>query len=311
MHSHSAGPWHHDHVFLGENAQGHERRTWIVVGVTLVAMVAEVGAGLAFGSMALLADGLHMATHAGALTLAGAAYAYARRNANNPRFAFGTGKVGDLAAFASAVILATVALLVGWESLERLAAPTAIDYSEATAVAVAGLLVNLGSAWLLHPTEHSHEHGASHHHHDHNLRGAYLHVLADALTSVLAIAALLAGAFYGWTWLDPAVGLVGAIVIGRWSIGLMKDSGAVLLDASSADLSGQVRAAVETHGDRVLDLHVWRVGPGHHAAILSVLTERPCTSGEYKARLQYLPALCHLTVEVHEWIDQQDGRTCE
>lgn len=160
--------------------------------------------------------------------------------------------------------------------------------------------MNLVSAWLLHPTEHSHEHGASHHHHDHNLRGAYLHVLADALTSVLAIAALLAGSFYGWTWLDPAVGLVGAIVIGRWSIGLMRDSGAVLLDASSAHLSGEVRAAVETHGDRVLDLHVWRVGPGHHAAILSVLTERPCTSGDYKARLLHLPALCHLTVEVHD-----------
>ncbi|HEX8263709.1 MAG TPA: CDF family Co(II)/Ni(II) efflux transporter DmeF, partial [Allosphingosinicella sp.] len=225
MHSHSAGPWHHDHLFLGENAQGHERRTWLVVGVTIAAMVAEVGAGLAFGSMALLADGLHMATHAGALTLAGAAYAYARLNAEDPRFAFGTGKVGDLAAFASAVVLAMVALLIGWESLERMTAPAKIDYPEAMAVGAAGLLVNLVSAWLLHPSEQSHDPGASDHRHDHNLRGAYLHVLADALTSVLAIAALLAGSFYGWTWLDPAVGLVGAIVIARWSVGLMKESG--------------------------------------------------------------------------------------
>lgn len=304
MHSHSMDRWQHDHAFLGEHHGRNELKARLVIALTLAMMVAEVTAGLAFGSMALLADGLHMATHAGALALAAAAYAFARRHLHNPRFAFGTGKVGDLAAFTSAITLAIVAILIGWESFVRFGSPVRINFAEAIAVASVGLAVNLISAWLLHGGGHDHHHhhdeNGKHHHHDHNLRAAYFHVLADALTSVLAIAGLLAGSLYGWVWMDPAMGIVGAVVIGRWSWGLMRDSGAVLLDVvGDPQLPEAIRTALETDGDHIADLHVWRVGPGHMSAVLSVVTHEPQRPEFYKARLSHLKQLCHTTIEVH------------
>lgn len=223
----------HDHVFLGDNHERNERRTWFVIALTATMMVAEITAGTLFGSMALVADGWHMSTHAAAMLIAALAYLYARKNARNPRFTFGTGKFGDLAAFASAVVLALIAVLIGWESFVRLANPVPISFPQAIAVAVIGLAVNLVCAWLLRDdhSHHGHHHDDHHGHgHDNNLRAAYLHVLADALTSVLAIFALLAGSIYGWLWLDPAMGIVGALVIAKWSWGLIRDAGGVLLD---------------------------------------------------------------------------------
>lgn len=297
-HQHEVAQWQHDHAFLGHAHERNELRTRLVIALTLVMMAVEIGAGLAFGSMALLADGLHMGTHAGALAIAAGAYAFARRHMSNPDFTFGTGKVGDLAAFASAVSLAFFALLIGWESLVRFAKPVAIEFSEATAVAAVGLVVNLVSAWLLHGGHDHDEH--SRHHHDHNLRAAYYHVLADALTSVLAIAGLLAARFFGWIWMDPAVGLLGALVIARWSWGLMGQSAAVLLDkVVDPALPAAIRSAIEQGGDRVTDLHVWRVGPGHSAAVLSVLSVEERSPASYKQRLAHLTGLCHVTVEVN------------
>ena len=312
MHNHSVEDWRHDHAFLGEHHGRNERRARLVIALTFIMMIAEVAAGLAFGSMALLADGMHMATHAGALALSAAAYAYARRHLHNPRYSFGTGKVGDLAGFSSAIILAVFALLIGWESVRRLAAPVAIDFIDATAVAVLGLVVNLASAWLLHDGHHHHHHRheaggdrAAHahgHHHDHNLRAAYFHVLADALTSVLAIAGLLAGRYFGWIWMDPAVGILGALVIARWSWGLMRDAGAVLLDAvPDTRLPDVIRSAIEAGDARVTDLHVWRVGPSHNAVVLSVASHAPKPPGHYKSLIGDIHGLCHVTVEVEQF----------
>jgi cation diffusion facilitator family transporter len=310
MHSHSMHNWTHDHVFLGRDHDRNERRTWLVVALTAVMMVVEIAAGVIFGSMALLADGLHMMTHAGALGIAAGAYAYARRHARDPGFSFGTGKVGDLASFASAIVLAMVALLVVYESAIRLYAPVPIRFDDAIAVAVVGLAVNLVSAWLLnegdhHAHDHSHNHGHDHdhaHHHlhrDHNLRSAYLHVLADAATSVLAIAALLAGRLYGLVWLDPVMGLVGAILIGHWSIGLMRNAGAVLTDAvPDPHLAERIRERLEIGDDRLADLHLWRVGPGHSAVMVTIVSDQPQEPNHYKRRLRGLPSLSHVTVEV-------------
>lgn len=349
-----AAPLSHHHVFLGDEHRRNERKVWLVILLTAAMMVVEIGAGAWYGSMALVADGWHMATHAGAMLISAVAYGYARRHASDPRFTFGTGKLGDLAAFASAVILALVALLIGWESFLRLADPVAISFEQAIGVAVVGLVVNLVSAWLLHDSDghghghphghgHAHAHGHPHHdhghghrhrhgghghsdhdHHDHaghdhhphrhgqdatrqdrpvrdnNLRAAYLHVLADALTSILAIAALLVGRSYGWLWADPLMGLVGSLVIARWSIGLLKDSGRVLLDADPQDvrLRTEIRAAIETDADRITDLHVWRIGPGHAAAIVALSARVPRAPSDYKARLSHIRELSHLTVEV-------------
>jgi cation diffusion facilitator family transporter len=310
MHSHTLDDWRHDHVFLGAAHDRNERRTWLVVGLTATMMVVEIAGGIAFGSMALLADGWHMSTHAGALAIAAFAYRYARRHARDPRFAFGTGKLGDLAGFASAVLLALIALLIGYESLVRVFQPVPIHYAEATAIAVVGLAVNLLSAWILgagHDHDHGHDHGhdhdhdhAHHDHHDHNLRAAFFHVMADALTSVLAIAGLLAAWGYGWTWLDPVIGIVGALVIAHWSWGLMRDAGAVLLDATpDGELAAELRERLEHGDDRIADLHVWRVGPGHHAAIVALVSDTPQPVETYKARLADLARLSHVTVEVH------------
>ncbi|MBB5687649.1 CDF family Co(II)/Ni(II) efflux transporter DmeF [Sphingobium boeckii] len=291
-------PLPHDHVFLGHAHDENARRTRWVVILTAVMMVAEITAGMVYGSMALLADGFHMATHAGALALAAAAYHFARKHARDPRFSFGTGKVGDLAGFASALVLATVALGIAWESVVRIVNPLNVAFEEALIVAVIGLIVNIISAMLLtHGHDHDHEHGHAHHH-DNNMRSAYVHVLADALTSVFAIAALIAGWWLGWVWLDPVVGLMGAAVIARWAWTLMKDTGAVLLDADVPELSAQVRHRVEAPGDaRINDLHVWRVGPTAYAAIVCVDSDGPVSNGVIRERLAGIKGLRHVTVE--------------
>ncbi|WP_339745822.1 CDF family Co(II)/Ni(II) efflux transporter DmeF [uncultured Maricaulis sp.] len=323
MHTESLKTLSHDHVFLGENHDRNARRTWIVIALTAAMMVGEIIAGTIYGSMALLADGFHMATHAGALAIAALAYWFARRHAHDPRYTFGTGKLGELAGFSSAIILAIVALLIGYESVMRLASPITIRFDEAIAVAVLGLIVNLASAWLLHQGEHAHpghEHGHAHdhahhdhdhhdhdhdhdhgdHHEDHNLRAAYLHVLTDALTSVLAIAGLLAGRFYGWVWMDPLMGIVGAIVIMRWSVGLMRGAGAVLLDATPDEaMSSRVKEILEREGDAVSDLHLWRVGPGHMALVVSLVSHAPQPVEHYKQSLSVIARLSHITIEVH------------
>ena len=302
----------HSHVFLGDGHSRNERRVWLVIALTVSMMVIEIVAGTIYGSMALVADGLHMSTHAAAMLITVGAYFFARKHARNPRFTFGTGKLGDLAAFASAIILALVALLIGYESFLRLVSPVPISFGQAIAVAFVGLAVNLASAWLLKDDHHHHGHDHGHHDHDHdhdvphaggrdnNLRAAYLHVLADALTSVLAIAALGLGSLYGWIWLDPVMGIVGALVIARWSWGLVRDAGAVLLDyvPEGEDLPDEIREAIEADGDRITDLHVWQVGPGHHAAIVSIVTAQPRPLKTYRAKLAHIHDLSHLTVEV-------------
>lgn len=307
MHTHSLAHWTHNHTFLGSKHAEHERRTWLVVALTGIMMVAEIIGGTVYGSMALVADGWHMSTHAGALAIAALAYRYARSHVHDPRFSFGTGKLGELAGFASAVILALIALLIGYESVVRLLNPVAISFNEATLIAVVGLGVNLLSAWLLreeHHAEHDahHEHGHTHAH-DHNLGAAYTHVLADALTSVLAIVGLLAGRFYGWIWMDALMGIVGAVVIAAWSWGLIRSSGAVLLDTvPDPRLADSVRQRLEVGGDRLADLHLWRVGPGHTAVIASVVSDRPQPPDAYKARLHHLHGISHVTVEVHRCV---------
>ncbi|RSV32717.1 CDF family Co(II)/Ni(II) efflux transporter DmeF [Sphingomonas sp. ABOLH] len=301
----------HEHVFLGDAHDHHARRTRYVVVLTAAMMVVEIVAGWLTGSMALLADGFHMATHAGALGVAALAYGYARRHASDARFTFGTGKVGELAGFASALVLALIALGIGAESIMRLFAVSTIAYGEALWIAVLGLAVNLVSAWLLGADHHhGHSHGHDHHghdhhahghgHHDNNLRSAYFHVLADALTSVLAIVALLAGRYLGWAWADAAMGVVGAIVIARWSWGLLRDTGRVLVDASAnPGLEQEIREGIEDGDAVITDLHVWQVGPGKFAAIVSLVADQPLSPAEYAARVTIHEELVHVTVEPH------------
>ncbi len=311
----------HDHVFLGASHDANARRTLWVVLVTALMMIGEIIAGYVTGSMALLADGFHMATHAGALGVAAIAYAYAKRNASDRRFSFGTGKVGELAGFASALVLAVIAIAIGVESVIRMFQPIQVAFGQATIVAVIGLAVNLVSAFLLagsHSHDHGHGHGHSHGHdhahdqaddHDHpvaglrsqdnNLRAAYVHVLADALTSVLAIIALLSGRYLGWAWLDPVMGVVGAIVIARWSWSLMRESAWVLLDRTDEHVAAEIRDLVEAPGDaRIADLHVWRVGPDAHAGIVSVVADGAVDRATLKRRLAPVHELRHLTIEL-------------
>lgn len=302
----------HDHFFLGSDHQRNERKVWLVIALTASMMLLEIGAGTVYGSMALVADGWHMSTHAGAMLISALAYRFARQHAGNPRFTFGTGKLGDLAGFASAVFLILVALLIGWESVVRLTQPIHIDFDQAIAVAAAGLAVNLICAWLLRDdhAHHDHHHGHRHRHHDehretgkardNNLQAAYLHVLADALTSVLAIVALILGRSYGWSWADPAMGVVGALVIIRWSWGLIHDAGSVLLDAAAEgqEVRQEIRDAIEPTGSRITDLHVWQVGPGHFAAIVSLMAQRPMEPAYYKALLAHVHKLSHVTIEI-------------
>ncbi len=407
-------PATHSHVFLGEGHERSERRTWWVIALCGVMMVVEIVGGLLFGSIALVADGLHMSTHAGALLLAALAYGFARKYAHDGRFTFGTGKLGDLAGFTSAIVLAMIALLIGYEAMSRLLSPVAIHFREAIPIACLGLAVNVASVWLLsggapHHHGHGHGHGHGHRHghdgHDHdeehriggpgqelllsvfendhppvfrlrpgggalpgastvdvetvrpdgsrqvfafaargaylestaeipephaftahvriggdshpvpfeehgdhahgaahrdnNIRAAVVHVLADAAVSVLVIVGLLLARTFGWLWIDPLAGLVGAVVIGSWSYGLVRDTGSILLDINpDVRLAAKVRRLVEDDGDRVTDLHVWRLGPGHLGAIISVLTSQGREPEFYRAQLARFRSLSHVTVEV-------------
>ena len=400
----------HSHAFLGEGHEKSERRTWVVIALCAAMMAVEIAGGWLFGSIALIADGLHMSTHAGALLLAALAYTFARRYADDSRFTFGAGKFGDLAGFTSAIVLAMIALLIGWEAVGRLLAPVPIRFAEAIPIAALGLAVNLASAWLLGAGDphHGHGHGGDHgqghaaHAHDeqkrieapggavilevfedgvpprfrlrgasgpapsaavvsvetlrpdgarqvfafadrggflesldeipephefaavvtvggrattvnfdehahahaaatrdNNLRAAVVHVLADAIVSVAVIAGLILAWLFGWPWIDPLVGLVGALVIASWSAALIRDTGAVLLDMNpDRRMADSLRKTIEADGDRIADLHLWRLGPGHLGAIVSVVTPSGRGEADYRQRLARFPALSHLTIEV-------------
>ena len=408
----------HDHIFLGAGHEKNERKTWAVIALCSAMMLVEIIGGSMFGSLALVADGLHMSTHAGAMLIAALAYTYARKHATDSRFVFGTGKLGDLAGFTSAIVLAMIAVLIGYEAVSRFLSPVPIHFSEAIPIAVVGLLVNLASVWLLSGGDHGHSHGHSHGHghghshddhaheedvqkifapsgvfavsifedgmppvfriapategsqldastvsvttmrpdgtqqvfafadrggyleskdyvsephafkavvrmpdgehevefeehehhddaheaanRDHNIRSAYIHVMADAAVSVLAIIGLVLARAFGWLWMDPLAGVIGALVIANWSYGLMRDTGAILLDMNpDRRMAENVRHAIEDRGDKVVDLHVWRVGPGHMSAVVSVATsESQRDSRFYHAVLERFKGLSHVTVEV-------------
>lgn len=404
----------HDHIFLGAGHDKNERKTWAVIALCSAMMIVEIVGGSLFGSLALVADGLHMSTHAGAMLIAALAYTYARKHANDPRFVFGTGKLGDLAGFTSAIILAMIALLIGYEAIARFLSPVPIHFSEAIPIAVVGLLVNIASAWLLsgdghHGHSHGHGHDHAHNEHDdhehneevqyintrvgmfaisifedgvppvfrikaaaegtellvqdvavtttrpdgtcqvfaftrasdflesteeipephefkavvkllteehsitfedhthgvdardHNMRAAYIHVIADAAVSILVIFGLILAKTFGWLWMDPLAGIVGAFVIANWSYGLMRDTGAILVDINSDDtMANKVRATVESAGDKLVDLHVWRLGPGHFGAIVSVVTNVSQRGPSfYHTVLRQFKGLSHISVEVH------------
>jgi cation diffusion facilitator family transporter len=295
-------------------------------------MLVEIVGGSLFGSLALIADGLHMSTHAGAMLIAALAYTYARRHATDNRFVFGTGKLGDLAGFTSAIVLAIIALLIGYEAIQRFIDPVGIAFNEAIPIAVVGLVVNIVSAWLLsggdhhghshghgghgHPHDnggaHDHDHpGHDHPGHDHHgspaqattrdnsIRSAYVHVLADAFVSVLAITGLILAKVYGWLWMDPLAGIIGAVVIANWSVTLIRDTAGILLDVCPDEATRErVRRTIEIDGDRVVDLHLWRLGPGHLAAVLAIATSTPRDAAFYRGRLSSFACLSHITVEV-------------
>jgi len=314
----------HNHVFLGAQHDKAEKKTWAVIWLCTAMMVTEVVGGWLFGSVALIADGFHMSTHAGALLLAALAYKYARHYAKDPRFSFGTGKLGDLAGFSSALILAMIALLIGYEAVSRLFAPVKIHFDEAIPIAVLGLAVNLASAWLLsgghdhdhghhhhhahghdHHQDHAHDHEDDHHHphastaRDHNFRAAFVHVIADAAVSVLVIVGLLLARAFDWLWMDPLAGMVGAVVIASWAATLIRDAGAVLLDMNpDRAMAEKMRHAIEAEGDRIADLHLWRLGPGHLGAILCVETNKQRTEAFYREKLARFKSLSHVTIEV-------------
>jgi cation diffusion facilitator family transporter len=327
----------HSHVFLGKGHEHAEYRTWAVIWLCGAMMAVEVSGGWLFGSIALVADGMHMSTHAGALLLAALAYRYARRHAADTRFTFGTGKLGDLAGFTSAIVLAMIALLIAWEAITRLLAPVPIAFGEAIPIACLGLGVNIASAWLLNAGHHDHhrhgEHGSGEHaheanghdnhahphdhadhahphdhadhahhstHRDNNMRAAVVHVIADAAVSVLVIVGLLLARAFGWLWMDPLAGLIGAFVIASWAYGLTRDTGSILLDMNpDRHLTERLRRELEADGDRITDLHVWRLGPGHLGAVLSIVTQGNRRAEDYRERLRHFPSLSHVTVEVH------------
>ncbi len=395
----------HSHVFLGHDHDRAERRTWAVIILCTLMMIAEIVGGALFGSLALIADGLHMSTHAGALLLAALAYTYARKYADDRRFTFGTGKFGDLAGYSSAIVLAMIALLIGYDAVSRLLDPVPIAFNQAIPIAALGLLVNIASAWLLagghhhgHSHDHDHvekprrielgrgaleievfednvpprfrvragagampaaadftietvrpdgsrqlfsfeegrgylqsrdeipephaflarvrlmqagqaetrdlefeehDHGGGAHHRDNNMRAAVVHVMADAAVSVLVIVGLLLARAFGWLWMDPLAGFIGALVIANWSVGLLRDTGAILLDRNpDPRMAEKVRIAIESEGDRVTDLHLWRLGPGHLGAIVSIATSNQREPAHYRQRLAGFADLSHVTVEV-------------
>ena len=305
--------WQHNHRFHHDNRQA-EHNTHLVILLTLVMMVVEILAGWLFGSMALLADGWHMGTHFFALGITAAAYAYSRHHANDPSYSYGTGKVGILSGYTSALLLASVAALMIIESVQRLISPNVIRFNEALLVATIGLIVNLVSARMLHGGshhDHSHDHEQAqthHHHHDHNLKAAYLHVLADALTSVLAIVALLCGKYFDWNWLDPAMGLVGAVVIAIWSWGLLRETSTILLDRQDHNATvQQLSELLEDNDTKVVDLHLRHLNANSLAAEITLVARHPQPTQNYKKRLSVIKHLDHLTLEVHRLSDSGNG----
>lgn len=311
--------WQHSHSFGQETRQAGESRTLWVILITATMMVVEIAAGVAFGSMALLADGLHMASHTAALGITAFAYIYARKHAHDARFSFGTGKVNALGGFTGALLLAVFAIVMAWESVERLINPTEIIFNAAIGVAIVGLIVNGVSVFILgadhdHGHDHAHDHGHSHHHHDHehhdhdnghhhdhNLRSAYLHVLADALTSVTAIIALLSAKYFGWIWMDPVMGIVGSVLVAKWSVGLLKQTGQVLLDyQASTQMTDRVKEAIEQDGvSHLSDLHVWSIGPNRYSVIATIVSRTPESADVYRDRLD-AEQFPHVTVEVQQ-----------
>ncbi|HEY5891984.1 MAG TPA: CDF family Co(II)/Ni(II) efflux transporter DmeF [Chthoniobacterales bacterium] len=313
MHRTDSSAWRHSHDYAADTTTA-EHRTRIVISITAAMMVVEIVAGIAFNSMALLADGWHMSTHVAAFLITALAYYFSRRHATDPRFSFGTGKMGVLGGFASAVILAIIALLMAGESAHRVFDPRPIQFNEAIVIACIGLLVNLTCALLLkdHHHHHGHGHGHSHddhhHHHDLNRHAAYLHVLADALTSVTAIVALLAGKFFGWSWLDPVIGIAGSIVVAVWAYGLIRNTSGILLDRTpeTSDLPDEIRRAVENDGDSIItDLHIWQVGAGQFAAIVSIVAHQPKSVEAYRELFHEHEELVHVTIEVQQCQDHE------
>lgn len=314
MHRADHSRFRHSHNFVRDFSRG-ERRTRIVIAITGAMMVLEIVVGLLSHSMALLADGWHMSTHVTAFLITAAAYHFTRRHASDERFSFGTGKIGVLGGFASAVVLSVVALLMAGESVHRMFVPLSIHFNEAIGIACLGLVANLTCALLLkddhaHSHDHAHAHAHAHvngsHQHDLNLRAAYLHVLADAFTSVLAIIALTSGKFLGWSWLDPVVGIVGSAVVFSWAYSLLRDTSGILLDRTPAasDLPKEIRKAIESDGDSVVtDLHVWQVGAGKFAAIVSLVAHQPIRCESYRERLREHEELVHVTIETQTCSD--------
>lgn len=314
MHRTDQSRWKHSHDYTLDSSVA-ERRTRIVIGITAGMMVIEIAAGIAFNSMALLADGWHMSTHVAAFLITALAYYFCRRHRADPRYSFGTGKMGVLGGFASAVVLSVIALLMAGESVHRFFTPLPIHFDQAIGVAGIGLFVNLVCAFLLRG-EHHHHHGYGHsdhdhhHHHDLNLRAAYIHVLADAFTSVTAIIALTAGKFLGWSWLDPVMGIVGSAVVSVWAYGLVRDTSGILLDRTpeSSDLPEEIRRAVESDGDSLItDLHVWQVGAGKFAAIVSIVAHDPKPIEDYRELFREHEELVHVTVEIQHCHEDEDA----
>jgi cation diffusion facilitator family transporter len=310
MPSIDVSPWQHDHNFAADTSSA-ERRTRQVIVFSAAMMLVEIIAGHWFHSMALIADGWHMSTHVAAFALSALAYYFGRRHASDAKFTFGTGKIAVLGGFTSAIVLSGIALLIAWESAQRLLTPVAIHFKEAIGIATLGLVTNVICTLILkddphhhhhHGHEHDHEpHGDHHHHHDLNLRAAYLHVLADALTSVTAIIALGLGYWFGWVWLDPAMGLVGTVVILSWAYTLLRDTASILVDRIPAhtDLPVVIREGIEGDGDtKITDLHIWQVGAGKFAAIIGVVAHHPRTAAAYRDALKIHEELVHVTVEV-------------
>jgi cation diffusion facilitator family transporter len=309
MHNLSITEWKHEHTFGQDEIQAGEKNTQIVISITVVMMLVEIVAGIVYGSMALLADGVHMGSHAVALGITVVAYVYARKYAKDNRFSFGTGKVNGLSGYTSAILLAVFAAWMAWESVNRLIRPVGISFNQALLVAVTGLVINMLCAWILserHPHSHSEDlehrhHDAAQTHEDQNLRAAYLHVLADALTSLLAIVALLSGKYFGWIWMDSLMGIIGAAMVARWSIGLIRDTSRILLDHQGPEkMRRMIVKAIESQDDnRICDLHFWSVGPGIFAASISLVTSYPKPPDEYKRLIPRDIGLVHTTVEVH------------
>jgi cation diffusion facilitator family transporter len=299
----------HSHVFLGESHGINERKAWGVILLCGCMMLIEIAGGFLFGSIALVADGMHMSTHAAALLLAALAYSYSRKHATDSRYTFGTGKFGDLAGFSSALLLAMIALLIGYEAVSRLFAPVPIHFAQAIPIACLGLAINVASAWLLSGGRHGHEHDHNDHahqdeqrgaaHQDNNMRAAVIHVVADAAVSLFVIIGLTFASLFGWLWMDPLAAIVGACVIASWSYGLIRDTGAILLDMTpDRDVMQGIRRTIEAEGDQLADLHLWRLGPGHLGAIVSVITSQAREPRFYHNLLASFASLSHVTVEV-------------